>query len=292
MDSTPRRKTQRFPNVTVSIGSSKDKVVIDSAPVLIGNQAISLAPLAATVAANTKIDLNATALDGLKGLIWQVNGVNKGNEGFGTIDNASDASAIYTAPKNTDTASSVTVTLLSADCKFSASTAIVIVQPSGAADKDKDKDKETAVEIVLNKDLYPYKKVNPRVSSIPLKPEEKIELAATLPDSKPISVVWTATVDPSNAGAAGQFDKPAGATTTYQAPPESKSALIPITITATPTMAGFKSASIKVFVMKQVLAHCNSVTGPTTPLPCTVTDFDRLKGGTGQFPSDTQTAKT
>jgi hypothetical protein len=271
----PRNPT--VTGVTVSIVSSKDKVAIESAQVLIGKQAISLAPLAATLAANTGLDLNASALDGMKEpLIWQVNGVYKGNGGFGTITNESNTKAHYTAPKDTNTASTVTVTLLSADCKFSASTAIVIVQPRPS---------EKSVEIVLKKNLNPYKDINPRISSVPLKPGEQIQLAATSPDSGPIAVVWTATADTNNAGATGQFEKTTDTTTTYQAPSESESASIPITITAAPKAADYPSASIKVFVMKQALARCSSVKAATTSPLCKVTDFNRLKGETGEFPS-------
>jgi hypothetical protein len=266
----PRNPT--VAGVTVSIVSSKDKVAIDSAQVLIGKQAISLAPLAATLAANTGLDLNASALHGMKEpFIWQVNGLYKGNEGFGTITNESNAKAHYTAPKDTNTASTVTVTLLSADCKFSASTAIVIVQPS--------RPREKSLEIVLKR-----KDINPRISSVPLKPGEQIQLAATSPDSGPIAVVWTATADTNNAGATGQFEKTTDTTTTYQAPSESESASIPITITAAPKAADYPSTSIKVFVMKQALARCSSVKAATTSPLCKVTDFNRLKGETGEFP--------
>jgi hypothetical protein len=271
-------------SVIVTVVSTKDRTARASAAVLFGTQPITLTPLAATVATDGCVELYATWPNEVKGnLRWKVNGIENGNEGFGGIKIVSEHEARYTAPSKTDTASTVTVTFSSQDDKFSASATIVIVNPSCPIEK--------CVAIVLNKKLDPYKEIHPRISSVPLKPGEKLQLAATSPDSSPIE--WTATADVNNPGATGRFmkDKTTATTTTYQAPLESELPSMPITITATPTKGGYTSASIKILVMKQVLARCYSVTVPATSQSCTLTDFNRLKGETGQFPSESRTAK-
>jgi hypothetical protein len=271
-------------SVIVTAVSTKDRTARDSAAVLFGRQPITLTPLAATVATDGCVELYATWLHEVKGnLKWKVNGVENGNGGFGGIKIVSENEARYTAPSNIDTASTVTVTLSSQDAPFSASATIVIVKPSCPIEK--------CVEIVLKNKLTPYREINPRISSVPLKPGEKLQLAATSPDSSPVE--WAVTADVNNPGATGKFlpEKTTATTTTYQAPSESESPSMPITITATPTKAGYTGASIKILVMKQVLARCYSVTVPTTSWSCSVTDFDRLKGETGQFPSEERTAK-
>jgi hypothetical protein len=271
-------------SVIVTVVSTKDRTARDSAAVLFGRQPISLTPIAATVATDGCVELYGTWLYGVgRNLKWKVNGVENGNEGFGRIRIVSEHEARYTAPAKTDIAGSVTVTLSSQDGNFSASATIVIVKASCPIEK--------CVEIVLNKKLYPYKEIHPRISSVPLKPGEKLQLAATSLDSSPVK--WTVTADVNNPGETGKFldDKTTLTTTTYQAPLESESPSMPITITATPTKAGYTSASIKILIMKQVLARCYSVTVPTNSQSCAVTDFNRLKGETGEFPSETRTAK-
>jgi|HubBroStandDraft_6_1064221.scaffolds.fasta_scaffold00139_21 hypothetical protein len=253
-------------SVVVTAVSTDDRTVRGSATVLFGRKPIILTPPAVTLAVNQCVELYAIEAKELKEpLKWLVNGQDKATEGFGRVEIEGDGlKAIYTAPAKTDTASSVTVSVSSG--KFSASATIVIVQPSRPVPK--------SVEIVLHRD------VNPRISSVPLKPGQELPLAVKPPG---IPVKWSASADPNNAGETGEFtpkDMPS-ATAVYKAPAESAS--IPITITATPTQPGITGSSIKVLVMNQVLTHCYSATVPTTSPLCIVTDFDRLKGEIGQL---------
>jgi hypothetical protein len=268
--------------IRVTVVSARDLNAKDSAPILIGKQAITVQPIPNTVAANGPVKLSATWITGIALPIkWQLNGVDKGNDAVGKIEPVNDSKAIYTAPKDTKNTSSVSVTVLSADGKFSGSATITIVPPSCPNHK--------CIEIALNNKLRPFKAPRSPLSSFPLKPGEKLMLAVRALDSNTVPVRWSLSPDTNNSGAIGKFTKKSDTAVTYRAP--RKPASTPITITATPTIAGYASASVTVFVMEQVLASCHSVKvipDPKTLPQCTVTDFDRLKGDTGVFPSRTR----
>jgi hypothetical protein len=255
--------------VVITCGVSGNPEISGSAHVLIGRKAITVRPSSATAAANGQVEFTVDTILGVGRLRWQVNGADGGNPGVGTVTFSGDGNrAIYKAPKDTGTVSSVSVTALSEDGLFSGTSSVVIAMPLCS----------TSHCIKIGLADYP----SSTLSSFPLTPHKIVRFAAySIPDHATVPVSWTVNDDPVGTGPIGIIH-PEGSTVTYIEPTEMP--VLPIVLKATPTDPSYSPATLNIIVTPQILIRCARedvrVSGR-----CTVTDFDRLVGETGEFPA-------